>query len=90
MKLVTKKRAYKLIGMQVALLIALIVTQMAMQFASSYKWVGFEKKDGKDSWYSVAMTAQASNSLCSIQLDKANEQISAFEKTRDEANKDLQ
>lgn len=84
----TKKRAFKLIGVQVALLIALVVTQMGMQFATSYKWVGFEKVDG-GGWYSVAMNAQAYNSTCQIDLKKANEQLEKFRQLRDEENKDL-
>lgn len=81
MKIITKKRAYKFIGMQLALLIALVVTQMGMQYASSYTWVGFEKKDS--SWKGIADTAQAANSLCSIQLDEANKQLRELRDVKD-------
>lgn len=88
MKIVNKKRALKLIGIQLALLVALVITQIGMQFATSYHWVGFEKKDG-DNWYSVAMNAQAYNSNCQIDLVKANEQLEDFRKLRDSENADI-
>lgn len=83
-----KKKAIKVILGQLALLIALVVTQIGMQFATSYHYVGFEKKNG-NGWYSVAQTAQANNSNCQVDLNKANSQIDDFKKVRDEANNDI-
>ncbi len=67
MKLITKKKALKLVGLQVALLIALLITQIGIQFAQSYKWIGFEKKD-QSSWVGIAETAQADKMSCQDEL----------------------
>jgi hypothetical protein len=83
-----KKKALKFVGLQIALIATLLLTQIAIQFANTHYWVGFQSKKG-DNWYSVAMTAQAYNSNCQIDLQKANEQLNEFRKIRDENNKDV-
>ena len=69
MKIINKKSSLKLIGLQVAVLISLIAIQMGMQFASSYRWVGWESKT--NSWVTIAETAEGENSACQIALTQA-------------------
>ena len=83
------KKKYKLVLGLVALLITLTSIEAAMKLISSYDYVGFVKSEGQGNFYSIAMEAQAYNSTCQIDLEKANEQLEAFRKIRDEANKDI-
>lgn len=83
-----KKSALKLVGFQVALIITLLLTQIAIQFSQTHYWVGFQSKT--DGWYNTAMVAQANNSNCQIELQKVGEQIEQFKAIRSANNKDIE
>lgn len=65
----SKTRVLKFIGLQLAILTALIITQGVIQFASSYTFVGFVKKD-TSTWIGVAMGAQVDRSDALQELEQ--------------------
>lgn len=69
MKIITKKKALKLVGLQVAVLIALVLTQVGMQFADTHKYVGFIAKD-ESNWIGLAEVAQADKLNCYQDLER--------------------
>ena len=81
MKRITRTHTLKFIGYQVCLLLTLILVQMGLQFAQSYRWVGFEKKD-QSTWVGIAETAEANYSNCQSDLD-------TMKAARDAANSDI-
>lgn len=66
---ITRKTSYKIIGLQVALFLALTLTQAVMMFAKDYRYVGFEKKD--NSWVTIGETAEANLQSCQKDLSQA-------------------
>lgn len=68
-KMKIKQKAVKVIWAEIFLLVVLLIAQVSIQFASSYRWVGFEKRDG--SWASIAEAAEGQNSACQIDLAQA-------------------
>lgn len=76
-------------GYLACLLLALTITEAGMKFMREYNYVGFVKSEGQGTFYSIAMTAQAQNSVCQIELEKANEQLERFRATRDSYNSDV-
>ncbi len=69
MKIITQKRSLKLIGLQLALITAVLATQMMMTFFHDYRLLVFEKKDG--SWINIAETAEGNLSACQSDLAQA-------------------
>lgn len=61
--------------------IFLIAVQIGVQFVSSYKFVGFAKRD-QSTWIGLAETAQADNWTCQQQLEE-------MKKMRDTENSDI-
>ena len=61
-----RQRAIKFALIQLALIIALLATQIALIFFHDYRIFVIEKKDG--SWIDIAESAEGSLSLCQSQL----------------------
>lgn len=69
MKIIDQKRSLKLIGLQVALIISILLTQTTMLFFQNYRVIAFEKKDG--SWITIAETAEGNLYNCQQDLEQA-------------------
>lgn len=87
MKIITKKRAFKIIGLQIAIILCVLISQMAMSFFAQNRILVIEQKKG--GWIDIAEAAQGSNSACQIDLQKANDQIKTLKDARDAANADI-
>lgn len=84
MKIITKKRALKLVGLQVAVIATLLLTQMAQSFFAQNRILVIEQKRG--SWLDIAQAAQGENSSCQLDLQTANDTIKTLRDARDAAN----
>lgn len=87
MKLINRKRALKLAGLQIAVIVCVLLAQMGMSFFAENRILVIEKKSG--SWISIAEAAQGSNSACQTDLETANGQIQTLKNARDAANSDI-
>lgn len=75
------KFKYKALLVMIVLTIGVFSLQCAMQFISSYKFIGFVKKD-QSTWIGIAETAQADYQNCS-------EDLEALRKVRNSDNSDI-
>ena len=75
------KFKYKVLAGFTGMAIFLIATQSALQFVSSYSFVGFQKKD-QSTFIGLYSEAKADYLGC-------EEQLSDMKKARDEANQDI-
>lgn len=61
----------------IGLTIFVLAVQVAFQFMGSYRWVGFEKKQG--SWFSIAQTAQGEMFTTQQSLDQCTDDKNELE-----------
>lgn len=73
-----KNKAYKFIGLQVAVIICILVSQIAMSFFAQNRIMVIEQKKG--GWIDIAEAAQGSNSACQMDLAAAYEKLQALKK----------
>lgn len=71
MKIINRKRSYKLILLLTALIIALFAVQMFFAFNAKYRILVIQEK--KDSWQTIAMEAQVERTEAIEQLEACRE-----------------
>lgn len=77
MKILTKSRALKFVGLQVAVIVCVLIAQMFMVFFSQNRILVIEQKKG--SWIDIAEAAEGSNSACQNDLAIAYEKLKALQ-----------
>lgn len=82
MKLVNRKSALKFIGLQLAIILVSLITQVVMVFFAQNRILVIMPKNDQKSFYGLYASAKVDYQSCS-------EQLEAFKKQRDEANADI-
>ena len=77
-----KKKAIKFIGIQIAVILAVFLTQMVMVFFSQNRILVILPKDDQKSFYGLYVSAKADYLTC-------DEQLEQFKQLRDEKNADI-
>ena len=69
-KLFNRKVAFRLIRYEVAIIVAVLATQILMLFFSQNRILVIQKR-GVDTWQDIAETAEGQNSACQLDLQQA-------------------
>jgi len=70
MTIINRKRAYKTIGLQLALIVAILLSRATMLFFHDYRLLVFEKKD-QSTWVGIAEQKEGELYACQKDLEQA-------------------